>query len=164
MIELNLKQISKIAHAFGVDLFKAAISHKLKDKTLPVDFYRNRFQTEHDDVFEELIAIGYAEKSKWQDLPFYHVTSDGEKQFRKQFAEIVNYKPKKERDLVYLKHRINFYCSYYHYRFCDDNSEHIISAYLNYWIKKYHVSHTTEDTIVMFKNELASYYKRNLLV
>lgn len=110
-----------------------------------------------------MVSIGYAEKTKWQDLPFYQVTNEGEKQFRKQFIEIANYKPKKERNLAYLKHRINFYCSYRYYHFCDDNSEHIISAYLNYWVKKYKVSHTTEDTILRFKNELASYYKRGLL-
>ena len=115
-------------------------------------------------MFDELVCLGYAKKSKWQDLPFYYVTDDGEKQFRKQFFEITNYKPKKERNLAYLKHRINFYCSYRYYRFCDDNSEHIISAYLNDWVKKYKVSHTTEDTIMTFKNELASYYKRSLLV
>jgi hypothetical protein len=164
MQELTIKQMFQIAHAFGIDLFRAAISHKLKDKTLPNEFYRNRYQKEHDEVFEELVSIGYAEKTKWQDLPFYHVTDDGEKQFRRQFFEIVNYKPKKERDLAYLKHRINFYCSYSNYRFCDDNSEHIISAYLNYWVKKYKVSHTTEDTIIRFKNELASYYKQGLLI
>jgi hypothetical protein len=163
MLELTLKQMFQIAHAFGVNLFEAVISHKLKDKTLPNEFYRNRFQKEHDEVFEELITIGFAVKTKWQDLPFYSVTSEGEKQFRKQFNQIVNYKPKKERDLPYLKHRINFYCSYRHYRFCNDNSEHIISAYLNYWVKKHRVSHTTEDTIIRFKNELKSYYKRGLL-
>ena len=38
MQELSLKQMFQIAHAFGIDLFKAAISHKLKDKTLPVEF------------------------------------------------------------------------------------------------------------------------------
>lgn len=163
MKELTLKQMFQIAHAFGIDLFKSAISHKLKDKTLPVEFYRNRFQVEHDVVFEELINIKYAGKTKWQDLPYYYVTDEGEKQFRKQFVEIVNYKPKKERDLPYLKHRINFYCSYHNYRFCDDNSKHIINTYLNYWIKKYEVSHTTEDTILRFKNELSSYYKQGLL-
>lgn len=76
---------------------------------------------------------------------------------------MVNYKPTKLRDLSYLKHKINFYCDYYNYHFCDDNSQHIIDAYLNYWIKKYYVSHTTEDTIKMFKNELNSYYKKGLL-
>lgn len=164
MQELTLKQMFQVAHAFGIDLYKAAMSHKLKDKTLPKEFYRNRFQKENDDVFEELVSVGYAKKSKWQDLPFYHVTAEGEVQFRKQFAEIVNYKPKKQRDLEYLKHRINFYCYYRLYHFCDDNSKHIINAYLNYWVKKYRVSHTTEDTILKFKSELASYCKRGLLV
>lgn len=70
----------------------------------------------------------------WQDLPFYFVNEIGEKQFRKQFSELANYKPVKLRDLSYLKHRINFYCDFYNYHFCDNNSKHIIDAYLNYWI------------------------------
>lgn len=164
MKELTLKQMSQIAHAFGVDLFRAAMSHKLKDKTLPKEFYRNRYQKEHDEVFEELVTIGYAQKAKWQELSFYHVSNDGEIQFRKQFAEIVNYKPEKQRDLVYLKHRINFYCSWCCYRFCDDNSSHVISAYLHYWLKKYRVSHTTEDTITKFKTELKFHYKNGTLL
>ena len=35
MKELTLKQMFQIAHAFGIDLFNAAMSHKLKDKLLP---------------------------------------------------------------------------------------------------------------------------------
>lgn len=97
MEELTLRQMLQIAHALGIDLFNAAMSHKLKDKRLPKEFYRNRFQKEYDEVFEELVNAGYVEKAMWQDLPFYHVTEKGEKLFRKQFIEIVNYKPKKRK-------------------------------------------------------------------
>lgn len=159
MIKLTLKQMSIIAHAFGIDLFYSIMSHKLKDKILPNEFYRNRYQAKYDEEFEKLISIGFADKTMWQDLPFYFVNEIGEK----QFSELANYKPVKLRDLSYLKHRINFYCDFYNYHFCDNNSKHIIDAYLNYWIKKYYVSHTTEDTIKRFKNELNSYYKRGLL-
>lgn len=163
MQELNLKQMLKISHALGIDLFKSVISHKLKDKTLPKEFYRNRFQTEHDEIFEGLVTIGYAEKTKWQDLPFYCVTDDGEKQFMKKFSEMVIYKPKQLRDLSYLKHRINFYCSFYNYHFCDDNSKHIIDEYSNKYINGIYVSHTTKDCIQRFKTELKSYHKQGLL-
>lgn len=163
MNNLTQKQMILFSHTFGIDLFKSVMSHKLKDKILPNEFYRNRYQAKYDEEFEKLISIGFAEKTKWQDLPFYYVNESGEKQFRKQFSELVIYKPTKLRDLAYLKHRINFYCDFYNYHFCDDNSKHIINAYLNYWIKKQYVSHTTEDTIKMFKNELNSYYKRGLL-
>lgn len=162
-IPLTQPQMFQIAHAFGIDLFKSVMSHKLKDKILPKEFYRNRFQKEYDEIFEELITLGYAEKTKWQDLPFYIVTDEGEKQFRKQFNEIVNYKPKEFRDLEYLKRRINFYCSFYNYHFCDDNSKHIIDYYLNYWIDGKYVSHTTKDVILKFKSELNSYYKRGII-
>lgn len=163
-MELDLPQMIQIAHAFGIDLFKSAMSHKLKDKTLPKEFYRNRYQKDIDTVFDTLVVLGYAKKAQWQDLYFYSVTDAGEEQFRKQFTEMVNYKPKKLRELAYLKHRINFYCSYRYYHFCEDNSKHVISAYLNYWIKKQRVSHTTEDTIMRFRNELASYYKQGILI
>lgn len=163
MNKLTIKQMTLIAQAFGINLFNAILSHKLKDKILPNEFYRNRFQEKYNEEFEKLISIGFANKTMWQDLPFYYVNEIGEKQFRKQFSELVNYKPTKLRDLNYLKCRINFYCEFYNYHFCDDNSEHIIDAYLNYWVKKHRVSHTTEDTIKMFKNELKSYYKKGLL-
>ena len=163
MKELNLKEMLQISHAFGIDLFRSMLSDKLKDKKLPDIFYRNRYQKEHDDIFEELILKGFAEKTKWQDLPYYYVNVSGEEQYRKQYNDMVKYKPSKERDLEYLKNKINFYCDYYNYRFCSDNSEHIISAYINYWIKKYRVSHTTEDTILKFKNELEKYYKMGIL-
>lgn len=44
MNKLTLKQMSLIAHAFGIDLFYSIMSHKLKDKILPNDFYRNRIK------------------------------------------------------------------------------------------------------------------------
>lgn len=153
----------QISHALGIDLFMAVMSHRLKDKTLPVEFYRNRFQKDFDETFEEIVLLGYAVKTKWQDMPYYYVTDEGMDEYRKQYAEMVEYKPIKERDLQYLKNRINFYCDYRNYRFCDDNSDHIISAYLNYWVKKYRVSHTTEDTIVRFKNDLRQYHRSGLL-
>lgn len=126
MNKLTLKQMSLIAHAFGIDLFYSIMSHKLKDKILPNEFYRNRYQAKYDEEFEKLISIGFADKTMWQDLPFYFVNEIGEKQFRKQFSELANYKPVKLRDLSYLKHRINFYCDFYNYHFCDNNSKHII--------------------------------------
>jgi hypothetical protein len=163
MEKFTFKQMLQISHAFGIDLFKAVMSDKLKDKKLPDIFYRNRYQTENDNIFEELVLNGFAEKAKFQDLPYYFVNESGENKYREQYNEFVKYKSLKDRDLEYLKNKINFYCSFYNYRFGDDNSKHIISAYLNYWIKKHYVSHTTEDTILHFKNELKSYYKRGLL-
>ena len=56
-----------------------------------------------------------------------------------------------------LRHKINFYCSFYNYRFCDDNSSHVIDVYNRYWVKKQRVSHTTEDVIKRFKSELKKY-------
>lgn len=162
-VHYSITQMCDVAHTLGIDLYKSVMSHKLKDKTLPNEFYRNRFQGDNKQSFEELISMGYADQDMWQDLHFYYITKEGIKQFRKQFYDMVNYKPAKQRDLNYLKHRINFYCDFYHYKFGEDNSNHIISTYLNYWIKKYKVSHTTEDTIKTFHTELKRYYKKGLL-
>lgn len=163
MTKLSLKQMNQIAHALGIDLFKAVMSNKLKDKKLPVEFYRNRYQHENDSIFEELILLGLADKAKWQDLTFYSVNKAGEEKFREQYANLVEYKPLKDRDLSYLRNKINFYCDFYGYRFGSDNFEHVISAYNNYWLKKYKVSHTTEDTILRFKSDLSYYHRKNII-
>ena len=163
MEKLTIQQMNKMAHAFGVDLYKAVMSHNKNDKKLPKEFYRNRYITKYDPTFIELMEKGYAGKNNLQDLNYYFVTDEGEKQFRTQFVELVNYKIKEERDLEYLKHRINFYCSYCGYNFCNDNSEHVIEYYLKYFINKEYVSHTTKDAINAFKKELNSYYKRGLI-
>lgn len=155
--------MDQIAHALGIDLYNAMLSHKLKDKTLPKEYYRNRFQKDYDNTFEELIKLGYAEKAKWQDLQYYYVTEIGKIAFNNQFMCMVNYKPKILRDLDYLKHRINFYCDWCNYRFCDDNSKHIITEYLHKWNNGYYVSHTTKDVILKFKNELNWFRKKGLL-
>lgn len=153
----------KISHALGIDLFNAVMSDKLKDKQLPVEFYRNRYQKETDEVFDELVILGLAVKTKWQDLPYYYVNVKGIELYKNQYHSMIEYKSPRDRDLKYLKNKINFYCDYRYYRFCDDNSDHIISAYLNYWINSYYVSHTTKDVILRFNNELRRYYKNDLL-
>lgn len=163
MIELNTHHMLRIANTLGIDLLQAVLSDKLKDKQLPIEFYRNRYQKENDDILNELVLCGIAVKDKWQDLMFYSITDDGIKQFRKQYEILVNYKPKKEQDLSYLKNKINFYCDFYNYRFCVDNSEHIIEYYKKYFIYGDYISHTTEDCIMQFKKELRSYYKRGLI-
>lgn len=163
MKKFNVIQMCQIAHALGIDLYKANKSHKKKDKTLPSVFYRNRFQIKHDDSFEEIVSMNYAVKTEWQDLPFYFVNVDGVLQFRKQFAEMFEYKPLLKRDLEYLKKRINIYCDLYNYKFGGDNATHVFSAYVNYYINSYKVSCTTQDVITEFKKELNSYYKKGLL-
>lgn len=163
MENYTLDQICDVAHSLGIDLYKAAMSHQRKDKILPDEFYRNRFQADHNQNLEDLIEIGYVIKSKWQELNYYCITKEGIKQFRKQFQEIVNYVPIPERDLNYLKHRLNFYCDYHYYKFGEDNADTIISNYLNYYIKKHHVSHTTEDVIKTFKKELKDALKKGFI-
>ena len=39
----NFNDLRTISHSLGIDLFKAVISSKLKDKKLPKEFYRNYY-------------------------------------------------------------------------------------------------------------------------
>lgn len=162
MEKYNKEEIRKVAHSLGIKLFESIMSHKKKDKQLPIDFYRNYYQSEKDDTFEKLIEKGLAVKDKQMGLNYYFITHLGVQKFRTEFAELVNYRPKKERDLQYLKDRINFYCDFYCYKFGGDNSEHVISAYVNYFLKGYYMSHTTTDCVNRFKNELRTF--KNILI
>jgi len=152
---LSSSDLQLVSHSLGVDLFKAVMSFKLKDKKLPRTFYRNYYnaskrQAEIAGIYD-LIKLGYMACGNPE---YYYVTEKGIEQFRLQFSEMAIYKKKQDVDIDNLKHRINFYCSFYYYKFCDDNSRHVIDAYQNYWVKKFRVSHTTEDVIKRFRLEL----------
>ena len=152
-------ELSRIAHSLGIDLFVAVMSHKLKDKQLPDEFYRNHYQDEQNEVLDGLVSRGYAIKRQAINLNYYHITDSGIAKFRSEFKKLVNYQPKDKHDLEYLKHRINWYCDFYNYRFCNDNSEHILDAYIMYYLKGFKMSHTTTDTVLAFKLELKKYFK-----
>jgi len=163
--ELNFQQLKIISHTLGIDLFKAAMSHNLKDKRLPISFYRNYYNasTRQAEVYgiNTLVGMGYMMQFRYE---YYSVTDKGIKQFVKQYNELVNYRPKNDRnDVEYLKHRINFYCDFYNYNFCNDNSSHILEYAKRYLIDKDRVSHTTEDVILRFKNELRRFLKLGLI-
>ena len=152
-------ELKRISHSLGINLFKAVMSHNLKDKQLPDEFYRNYFQDNQDTVLDGLVSRGYVRQRQALDLNYYHITESGIAKFRTEFKELVNYQPESKRDLAYLKYRINWYCDFYNYRFCDDNSEHILDAYVMYYLKGFYMSHTTTDTVLAFKLELKKYFK-----
>lgn len=160
MKDLTFDQMIKVSHSLGIDLFNAVVSLKLKDKKLPISFYRNYYnaserQAEASGILE-LVKLGVMET---RQPNYYHVTDKGIEQFKKQFLELAIYKRRADRDEQYLRHRINFYCAFYNYKFCENNSDHVIAAYQNYWIKKQRVSHTTEDVIRRFRSELKRFFK-----
>jgi hypothetical protein len=162
-MKLSLLEMLEISHALGIDLFKAVMSNKLKDKNLPKEFYRNRFQAESNKLFDDLIDRGFANKQRFLDLNFYYITESGIEQYKVQYNELVKYVSSKNKSIENLKHRINFYCDFYNYRFGSDNAEHVIDYYKKYYINKEYVSHTTKDCINWFKNELKYFHKHNLL-
>jgi len=157
---LSFNDMVLISHSLGIDLFNSVMSFKLKDKKLPKEFYRNYYNTskEHAEVcgISDLIELGYMVSGHPE---YYHVTQKGIEQFRIQFSELAIYEKKQDVDIQNLKHRINFYCSFYNYKFCEDNSEHIIEYYQKYYLEGHRVSHTTEDVIKRFESELKKFFK-----
>lgn len=159
MRELSADEIKKVAHSLGVDLFTMIMSDKKKEKELPQEFYRNYYQTESDFTLNGLVKDELATKQQRMNQNVYFITEKGEKLFRDTIKEKINYCAKKERDIEYLKTKINLYCWYYNYKFGDDNSEHVISSYQNYFLKGFRTSHTTTDCVNKFKAELKKYLK-----
>lgn len=161
MEALTLPQLKTVAHSLGIDLYNAVMSNKKKDKQLPKEFYRNYYNTNNEEVLADLLAIGVMEHR--EATAYYHVTKKGIFLFSEQFKELAKYQPTGVFDLDYLKHRINFYCDFYNYRFCPDNSEHVINEFVNKYLEGYYMSHTTTDAVNTFKNELKRYHKANAL-
>jgi hypothetical protein len=161
-MELTIKQLDIIAHSLGINLFNAILSDKNKDKILPNEFYRNYYCISDENSYsfqsiKELITYNLMEK--FSD-GIYIVTELGKLEFIQHFHKLVIYKPLGERDENYLKHKINAYCNFYNYKFCEDNSEHIISYFKNYYLLGYKVSFTTLDVINRFKKDLKKLYKK----
>lgn len=148
-----------ISHCLGIDYFRAVMSQKLKDKKLPDSFYRNYFNAEKHSDLDALCECGYAVRQEHLKMNYYHITELGIEKFRKQFAEQAIYTPVKDRDINWLRNRINFYCDFYGYNFCKNNSDHVIEYAKKYFVDKEYVSHTTKDVLLQFKTELKKLVK-----
>lgn len=147
-------ELKKITHSLGIDIYKMMMSHNKKDKVLPNEFYRNYYQQESNEILDDLVEKGFANKTKNMGLNFYHINSLGRGKFREEISQMMIYQPRNIRGIEYLNQRINFYCYWQGYRFGKDNSDHVISAYANYYLKGHYMSHTTTDCVKVFKNEL----------
>ncbi|MFV5702217.1 hypothetical protein ACM55F_10125 [Flavobacterium sp. XS2P12] len=158
-ILFTVEEMKKISHSLGIQLFESVMSHQLKDKILPKEFYRNFFQVPNCEVFEKLVIDGYASKREVFEQKVYHITPKGQEKFRQEFDLLVNYQPTPKRGLIYLKHRIEFYCNFYNYKFGNDNAGHVISAYQNYYLSGFRMSHTTTDCVDRFLKELKAQFK-----
>jgi hypothetical protein len=161
--EYSFEELKIISHCLGLDFFRLLMSKKKREKVLPISFYRNYYQAKKNYILDGLVERGLAVNAKRIDLNYYHITEDGIQKFRNQMEDLIKYTPEKDRNLEYLKRQINLYCQFYNYNFCQDNSEHIIDAYINYFSKKYYVSHTTKDVIMQFKSELKKLLKEPTL-
>lgn len=122
-------ELISISHSLGINIYHAIISHKLRDKTLPKEFYRNRFQVSKCETFDGLILKGLAGRQTIDGLNYYFVTNKGKEKFREEFKNLIVYVKPMNRTLEYLKDRINNYCFIYNYNYGEDNSAHIIGAF-----------------------------------
>lgn len=156
----KVEQYKLMAHFLGVDAFKSVISLKMKDKKLNKPYYRNYFNTAGKGQIDELVKLGFAVEFKEQ---YYQLTEKGIYHFEGLHSEFAVYAPKNVLDLDYLKHRIDFYCLFYHYNFGNSNSDHVIGYYVNYFLRGQYVSHTTKDCIFQFKSDLKKYHKAEIL-
>lgn len=161
---ISFSDMRLISHSLGIDLFKAVMSLKLKDKKLPRTFYRNYYNASKRQAeiagIPSLIDKGILKQIQPE---YYSVSDKGIAIFKQRFYQMAIYKPKKSFDIDYLKHRINFYCSFYNYKFCDDNSNHVLEYAAKLLINKEYVSHTTKDVILRFKTELKKLIKNQAI-
>ena len=155
-------ELSIVAHSLGIDIIKATISHKKKDRVLPKLYYRNYYNCNPSHpVIIELILAGIMEKNHTPD--FFRVTEKGITVFIEQYNLLILYKQKKDQDLQYLIDSINAYCFLSNYKFGNDNAGHVLMNYFNYIVEKHYVSHTTRDCIVKFYKDLRRFHKLNLI-
>lgn len=147
-------------HSIGVDLYKGVMSTLKRDKIWSSRvLYRNYFNASTNSTnmtyINDLISLGYMEVIKPK---YFSVTEQGVELLEKKWKELVIIKPKSEQGEDYLRQRINFYCMFYNYKFCEDNALHILESFHRYFLHREYVSHTTRSVINAFKNEL----RRNL--
>jgi len=154
MEQFSISELKLIAHSLGIDLFNAVMSHKRIDKILPNTFYRNYYQSNDEALFGSLLQDGFVHKMYRSNLCYFHITESGIVKFKKEFEKLVNYQKQSNRDVSYLKSRIEFYCTWSNYNFGAGNAEHVISVYLNDYKQGHNISHTTRDCIRRFSNEL----------
>lgn len=153
-------ELISISHSLGVNIYNAVISQKLRDKTLPKEFYRNRFQVSKCETFEGLISKGLAGRQTIDDLNYYFVTKKGQKKFREEYSNLIFYVKPQNRTLEHFKERINAYCFVYNYNYGEDCSAHIIGAFTRDYLLGYPVSKTTRDVIRTFRPELNKHFPK----
>lgn len=152
-----------ISHALGINFYHSLMSENKKDKELPKEFYRNYYQSISHPDWERLVEKKFAVKEERMNQLYYFVTDLGMRKFRREFKTLItdNYVPVKERNLEYLKDRIDLYIKYH--AFYTFDHKHVITEYLEKASKGVYISHTTADCIQVFKRELKKYLLPQLL-
>ena len=92
MIAMNKNQIDIVAHSLGINYYNAKLSECKKDKELPIEFYRNRYNYgEFTNDMQELETAGIIQKYDKLGCTMFFVTELGITKFRDIFkAEVTD--------------------------------------------------------------------------
>ena len=153
-LKLSVPEIKIISHSLGVSLYHNILSKKKKERVLPVEFYRNYYSHKGKDLLWSMENKGLLTKREVFGGNVFHATDKAIEIFKKDYLILVPYLPIKSQGIDYLKKKINSYCWINQYNFCEDNSNHVIQYYKEYFKEGHYVSSTTNDCILTFQKEL----------
>jgi len=154
--DICMSDMKLLAEVLGVELLTAIMDDPKTARELPDSFPNNATYVSP----KWATNTGILQKKKGS-LLLFEVPFDVTLIFREKWVELAPITALKDRNSKYLEHKINAYCDYYHYCFCDNNFEHIKSAFTEYYLKKERLSHTTYDVINTFRFELKRAHKNN---
>lgn len=159
--ELTMSELKVVSHSLGINLYHSALCDNRKDKDLPHKYYRNYFAGNNEHL-DNLVADGLAETREQFTDKVYHISDLGIKQFERQYHEMVRYVPVKNRDLNYLKRKVEFYSNWNYYTYSDPFG-HAIESFISNVIERHYISHTSKDLVNTFKAEFKKEYKKGTL-
>lgn len=165
-IKIEKEEMLLMAHTLGVNLlYSIKYSDKKKDRVLPVTFVRNFYGKRESDYLLDSMVESELLTKKFQLGTFsFFCTPKAIIEFREAFKILCPYVPAKDRNLEYLKSKINAYCYLYNYAYSKDkskNADTIIKYYTEYFIQGEKLSHTVSDVISSFHEELKVFYPNN---
>ncbi len=126
MKELTLSHLKIMEICLSISIIKRMLWRKKAGKKLPNEFIINYCTHIDSPEFTQLVEWGYMVNHRDDK---YCVTKMGYEKFKETVDPIVKYERLTDRDLNYLKRRIDFYCDYYGYRFSKDNYNNILTAF-----------------------------------
>lgn len=168
-LELTTTDYLNIAHSLGIDLYKAIMSNKLKDKVFPKEFYRNfyniKYTSPNFDEIKKLVDLGLMVEGKKY---FFSVTEDGIDELKEFYKWEVIYIPKNLQippEYLAMLHKanvtgkINFYCDYHEIDLgVENNAQLIIDKFSRDYLEGFPISDKITRVIKKFEKDLRNYF------